>query len=49
MTQLRCTSATGKALKPTRASAALEAAYYRDLMRLVREMDDSLTYWLKAN
>ncbi|MFT8958307.1 MAG: phage minor head protein [Gluconobacter oxydans] len=49
MIQLRCTSATGKALKPTRASAALEAAYYRDLMRLVREMDDSLTYWLKAN
>lgn len=49
MTQLRCTSATGKALKPTRASAALEAAYYRDLMRLIREMDDSLTYWLQAN
>lgn len=49
MTQLRCTSATGKALKPIRASAALEAAYYQDLMRLVREMDDSLTYWLKAN
>ncbi|GBR56481.1 phage head morphogenesis protein [Gluconobacter sphaericus] len=49
MTQLRCTSATGKALKPTRASAALEALYYRDLMRLIREMDDSLTYWLTAN
>lgn len=49
MTQLRCTSAKGKALAPTRASAALEAAYYRDLMRLIREMDGSLTYWLKAN
>lgn len=49
MTQLRCTSVTGKALKPTRASAALEAAYYRDLMRIIREMNDSVTYWLTAN
>jgi len=49
MTQLRCTSARGKILAPVRPSAAIQAAYYRALMALVDEMQDSIVYWLRAN
>jgi len=49
MTQLRCTSAKGIRLPPVRANAGVEARYYREIMRLVDEMQDSTVYWLKAN
>lgn len=40
---------TEKVLRPVRASAAIEAAYRRKLDDLVREMNDSVIYWLTAS
>lgn len=38
-----------KVLRPVRPSAAITDEYYRKLMRLIREMNDSTVYWLKAS
>lgn len=40
---------TEKALRPIRPSAAITDEYNRKLMRLIREMQDSVVYWLKAS
>ncbi len=37
-----------KTLPPTRANAGIEAAYRAALDRLIREMQASITYWLRA-
>ena len=46
----RIVSPTGKSkpLAPVRPSAAIEAAYRRKLDALIREMSESLVYWVKA-
>lgn len=40
---------TETVLRPVRPSAAITDEYNRKLMRLVREMQDSVVYWLKAS
>lgn len=48
MTKLRCTSERGVVLRPVRASAGLEALYYRQMHQLIREMSESVEYWVRA-
>ena len=45
---LRCTSAKGVRVPCVRANAGVQAKYHRALMAIIRDMDDSLTYWLRA-
>lgn len=40
---------TEKVLRPVRPSAAITAEYEAKLVKLIREMQDSVVYWLKAS